>query len=101
MFIPPHIPEKYLSSWAQYSILIPDHINRQDVIKKLNDRGIPSMVYYKLPVHIQEGYKKYNYKLGDFPISEKTSEKILSLPMHPYLSKDIQNEVISALDSLS
>ena len=101
MFIPPHIPHKYLSSWAQYSILIPDSINRQDVIKKLNDKGVPSMIYYKLPVHIQEGYKKYKYKLGDFPISEETSEKILSLPMHPYLNKDIQNEVIKALDEIS
>ena len=100
-FIPPHTPDKYLSSWAQYSILIPDHVNRQDVIKKLNDKGVPSMIYYKLPVHIQEGYEKYNNKLGDFPISEKTSEKILSLPMHPYLSKDIQDEVIRALDSIN
>ncbi len=101
MFISPHVPHKYLSSWAQYSILIPDNINRQDVIKKLNDKGVPSMIYYKLPVHIQEGYKKYKYKLGDFPISENISEKILSLPMHPYLNKDIQNEVIRALDELS
>ncbi len=100
-FIPPHTPDKYLSSWAQYSILIPDHINRQDVIKKLNDKGVPSMIYYKLPVHIQEGYEKYNNKLGDFPISEKTSQKILSLPMHPYLSKDIQDQVIRALDSIN
>ena len=101
MFISPYTPEQYLSSWAQYSILIPDHINRQDVIKKLTEKSIPSMVYYKLPVHIQKGYKKYKYKLGDFPISEKTSEKILSLPMHPYLSKDIQNVITSALDSIN
>ena len=101
MFIPPHVPDKYISSWAQYSILIPDHINRRDVIKKLNDNDIPSMVYYKLPVHIQEGYKKYKYKLGDFPISEKTSKKILSLPMHPYLSRDIQNKVIKVLNEIS
>tara|TARA_Y100001936_G_C16087855_1_gene683205 strand:+ start:1042 stop:2160 length:1119 start_codon:yes stop_codon:yes gene_type:complete len=100
MFIHPHVPHKYLSSWAQYSILIPDHIARENVIKKLDDRGIPSMVYYKLPVHIQEGYKKFEYKIGDFPVSEKISEGILSLPMHPYLSEDTQNEVLSALDSL-
>ena len=60
MFISPYTPEQYLSSWAQYSILIPDHINRQDVIKKLTEKSIPSMVYYKLPVHIQKDTKSIN-----------------------------------------
>ncbi len=101
MFITPHVPDKYFSSWAQYSILIPDQINREEVISKLNEKGIPSMVYYKLPVHIQEGYRKFDYKLGDFSISEKTSERILSLPMHPYLNEDSQNKVISALETIN
>ena len=100
MFIPPYIPEKYTSSWAQYSILIPNHIKRGDVVKKLNDYGIPSMVYYKIPVHLQQGYLKYEYKFGDFSVSEDTSERILSLPMHPYLNEDMQNEVINALNQL-
>tara|TARA_B100001142_G_scaffold242868_1_gene241992 strand:+ start:1372 stop:2490 length:1119 start_codon:yes stop_codon:yes gene_type:complete len=100
MFIPPHVPDKYLSSWAQYSILIPDQINREDVIKKLNHKGIPSMVYYKIPVHMQGGYKKYGYKFGDFSVSENSSKKILSIPMHPYLDKNIQDEVISALNKV-
>ena len=101
VFTTHHIPDKYFSSWAQYSILIPDHINRKDVINKLSDKGIPSMVYYKLPVHVQEGYRKFEYKLGDFPVSEKISEKILSLPMHPYLNEDAQNEVITVLNSMN
>ncbi len=100
-FISPYIPENYLTSWAQYSIIVPDHFNRDDVIKKLKDDGIPSMVYYKLPVHIQKGYRKYKYKLGDFPVSEKTSTKILSLPMHPYLNEKNQNEVIKSLNSIT
>ena len=100
-FIPPYIPSKYLSSWAQYSILIPDHIKRGDVIKKFSDDGIPSMVYYKIPVHLQEGYKKYGYNPGDFPISEDTSKKILSLPMHPYLNIEDQNRVIDTLNLIS
>tara|TARA_B100000575_G_scaffold27000_1_gene18250 strand:- start:60798 stop:61934 length:1137 start_codon:yes stop_codon:yes gene_type:complete len=100
-FIPPYIPNKYLSSWAQYSILIPDHIKRGDVIKKFSDDGIPSMVYYKIPVHLQEGYKKYGYNPGDFPISEDTSKKILSLPMHPYLNIEDQNRVIDTLNLIS
>ena len=101
MFITPHIPDKYFSSWAQYSILIPDKINREDVIKEFNVNGIPSMVYYKLPVHIQEGYRKYGFKYGDFPVSEKTSTKILSLPMHPYLEQSDQDRVIKVLNSIA
>ncbi len=101
MFIPPYIPDKYLSSWAQYSILIPDSIDRIDLIEKLKEKGIPSMVYYKIPVHLQEGYKKYGYRSGDFSISERISEKILSIPIHPYLNEDMQNEVLSVLDSMS
>ena len=98
MFIPPLIPDKYFSSWAQYSILVPDSIERTDLIEKLKDKGIPSMVYYKIPVHLQLGYKKYGYKSGDFSISERLSEKILSIPMHPYMNEDMLNEVLSALD---
>ena len=99
MFISPHVPDKYFSSWAQYSIIIPDSIKRADLVEKLKDKGIPSMVYYKIPVHLQEGYKKYGYKSGDFPISERITEKIISIPMHPYLNEDMLNEVLSALDS--
>ena len=101
MFISPHIPDKYYSSWAQYSIILPDHIKREDVVEKLKNQGIPSMVYYKVPVHLQEGYKKYKYSIGDFPISEKSSENILSLPMHPYLNQDNQDKVLSVLNSIN
>ncbi len=99
LFISPHTPDKYFSSWAQYSIVLPNHIKREDFVEKLKKQGIPSMVYYKIPVHLQEGYRKYGYGIGDFSISENTSEKILSLPMHPYLNKDNQDKVLSALNS--
>ena len=101
IFIPPHTPDKYYSSWAQYSIILPNDIKREDVIEKLKNQGIPSMVYYKIPVHLQEGYKNYEYRIGDFPTSEKSSENILSLPMHPYLNQDNQDEVLSVLNSIN
>ena len=101
LFIPPHVPNKYYSSWAQYSILLPDEINRIDIIQKLKDSGIPSMVYYKIPVHLQKGYSKYGYKIGDYTVSENASKKILSLPMHPYLEEDTQNEVLNTLQLIT
>ena len=98
MFIPPLIPSKYFSSWAQYSIIIPDKLDRSKLIEHLNQKGIPSMVYYKIPVHLQRGYKKYGYSRGDFKITEDISNRILSLPMHPYLNKEDQNQIISTLN---
>ena len=98
MFITPLIPSKYLSSWAQYSILIPDALDRGKVIDNLSREGIPSMVYYKIPVHLQQGYKKYGFSKGDMQISEDISNRILSLPMHPYMNKDEQNQIINALN---
>ena len=91
----------YFSSWAQYSILIPDELDRDKLIDDLNKKGIPSMVYYKIPVHLQKGYKKYGYSRGDFKITEDISNRILSLPMHPYLNKEDQNQIISVLNKYS
>lgn len=100
MFIPPRLPNKYLSSWAQYSIILPKSINRIDLVNKLKRNGIPSMVYYKIPVHLQEGYAQYGNIVGDFEISENVSKKILSLPMHPYLDKNSQDKVLNVLNGI-
>ena len=64
MFISPHIPDKYYSSWAQYSILAPEGIDRDSIIAKLSQKNIPAMVYYKIPAHLQQGYQKYQYFLA-------------------------------------
>ena len=100
MFITPLIPDQYYSSWAQYSILLPDGMARGDITSKLAEKNIPTMVYYKIPAHLQEGYRKYGYLQGDFPVSESASERILSIPMHPYLLKGDQNKIIDSLNSL-
>ena len=99
--IPPHIPDKYFSSWAQYSIVLTESINRYELIEKLNKNEIPSMIYYKIPNHLQEGYSKYGYQQGDFKVSENISKKILSLPLHPYLDKDSQDKVLDVINSVS
>ena len=100
MFISPHIPDKYYSSWAQYSILTPEDIDRDSVIAELEKNNIPAMVYYKIPAHLQEGYQKYQYALGDFNVCEQISKRILSIPMHPYLQKNDQDKIIKVVNSL-
>jgi len=98
--IPPLVPDKYSSSWAQYSIITPGHSTRKRIVKKFVENGIPSMIYYKIPVHLQKGYAKYGYKVGDFAISENISKRILSLPMHPYLNKNNQNKILNILNEI-
>tara|TARA_Y100000591_G_scaffold257662_1_gene229772 strand:- start:1831 stop:2949 length:1119 start_codon:yes stop_codon:yes gene_type:complete len=98
-FTPPHVPSKYNSSWAQFSIILPEELSRDKLIDKLRINGVPSMVYYKIPVHLQKGYSKYGNKIGDFVISENISKKILSLPMHPYLNVSDQDRILSVLEN--
>tara|TARA_Y100001970_G_scaffold191350_1_gene232662 strand:- start:1723 stop:2847 length:1125 start_codon:yes stop_codon:yes gene_type:complete len=83
----PFIPKDYQSVWAQYSILLESNEKRENVIQALGNEGIPSVVYYQKPLHLQKTFKQLGYKMGDFPISENVSSRILSLPMHPYLDE--------------
>ena len=59
------------------------------------------MVYYRIPVHLQKGYKKYGYSESDFSISEDISNRIISIPMHPYLKRNDQDQIIDSLNSLA
>lgn len=84
----PKITQDYSSVWAQYSIRVN---NRTEVAAKLKEAGIPTAIHYPKPLHLQECFDYLNYKHGDFPVAEKISNEILSLPMNPYLkSKEIE-----------
>jgi dTDP-4-amino-4,6-dideoxygalactose transaminase len=61
-------------------------VNRAELIKYLSDKGIPAMIYYPVPLHLQKAYQDSRYKVGDFPIAEKLSQCVMSLPMHTELS---------------
>jgi len=79
----PVIRPNRTSAWAQYTVKVN---NRDDIQTKLKDNGIPTAVHYPMPLHLQECFQYLNYKQGDFPISEKTSSKVMSLPMNPFLT---------------
>ena len=97
-FIKPFTPKDYFSSWAQYSLLSKSNSERDKIMLSLSEADIPSMIYYKLPLHLQIVLKKLGYKKGDFPISESISNKVFSIPMHPYLDKEQQNKIIQILN---
>lgn len=86
----PFVPEDCTSVWAQYSVLS-EH--RTEIQAALASEGIPSVVYYPIPCHLSTAYAHLGYEKGDMPISEHLSEKIFSLPMHPYVESDFAGRV--------
>ncbi|PAJ74477.1 aminotransferase DegT [Pseudoalteromonas sp. NBT06-2] len=79
----PQVPEGYLSSWAQYTLLAED---REVEMAKYKAQGVPTMVYYAKCMHQQTAFKDLGYQDGDFPVAEKLSQSVFSLPMHGYLN---------------
>ena len=98
-FQKPFVPEQYYSSWAQYSLLSRSSKDRKEIISKLKKEKIPSMIYYKIPLHLQKVFEKLNYRKGDFPIAESIADRIFSLPMHPYLETCYQDKIVKILNS--
>jgi dTDP-4-amino-4,6-dideoxygalactose transaminase len=70
----------------QYTILLYGY-DRNGLMNYLRERGIPTMVYYPVPLHLQEAYKDLNYTSGDLPVSEELSRTVLSLPVHTELTE--------------
>lgn len=63
----------------------------------LKAKGIPTQIYYPSPLHLQECFEGQGWKKGQFPVAEKLCERVLALPIHPYLSKGEQEQIIDAL----
>lgn len=81
----------------QYTIRIPF---RDQVREKLLTRGIQTMIYYPLPLHLQPAFQNLGYRKGDFPEAERAAREVLSLPLYPELSEDQVEEVAGALKTL-
>ena len=71
--------------------------NRDQLKKYLNENGIPNLIHYPYPVHLVPAFKYLCYKNGQFPVSEKLSKNILSLPFHQYLKKNQINHIIKLI----
>ncbi len=94
----PLIPQGYLSSYAQYTLILDNEDERNFLQKYLKDNGVPSMVYYAKPLHLQKVYS--DVKLyTDLSVSEGLSKTVLSIPMHPYLTSELVKEVTDKIIS--
>lgn len=90
----PVLLEGATSVWAQYTILLG---NREAVAAACAAAGVPTAIYYPLPLSRQIGYRHYPSAPGGVPVSEDLSGKVLSLPMHPYLDEATQDRIIAAV----
>lgn len=93
----PEVKEGFYSSWAQYTIQLSYGIDRKEVQAKLKAAGIPSMVYYAKPMHLQGAFNGTDSANADCPVTEKLCATVLSLPLDPYKSKDDIDLVVSEL----
>jgi UDP-2-acetamido-2-deoxy-ribo-hexuluronate aminotransferase len=91
----PHILPNNLSVWAQYCILTD---KRDELASFCESYGIPTNVYYPKPIHLQEAYSNLGHSVGDFPISEEISKKILAIPMSAFLKSKHQNFIIGVIN---
>lgn len=82
------------SSWAQYTIESPDRDGLGAYLKRL---GIPTASYYPLPMHKQPPYQNFGLGPGGLPVSEEKAKSVISLPMHPYLDRAMQDEIMAAI----
>jgi len=88
----PHVIDGARSTWAQYTIQVPDRDRLQADLKA---KGIPTAVYYPIPLSAQKGYK--HFPSAPIPVSERISRTVISLPMHPYLDVPTQDRIVEAL----
>jgi len=89
----PTIPASAYSSWAQYTLVLED---RDRIASYLGKHGIPTVVYYPEPLHYQEAFRSFP-RLNDLSRSERLSRRVLSLPMHPYLETEAQEQIADAI----
>jgi dTDP-4-amino-4,6-dideoxygalactose transaminase len=93
----PVIKEGFYSSWAQYTIQLPENIDRKEVQATLKAAGIPSMVYYAKPMHLQGAFAGTDSAVADCPVTESLCKTVLSLPLDPYKTKQDVDNVIAEL----
>ncbi len=84
----PTVLDGYYSSWAQYTVHLPEGTDRAVVQKKLKEAGIPTNIYYIKPMHKQGAFKNTRSAFADCPNTERLCSSVLCLPIHPYLNDD-------------
>ena len=96
-YVTPYIPEGFYSSWAQYTLILENEQQRNQLQQRLKEKQIPSMVYYPRGLHQQQAYASMGLTDAQFPNTVKATKTVLSLPMHPYLTEEDVDNIANVL----
>lgn len=92
----PDVPTGNVSNWAQYTI---EHEDRDGLAAHLKAQGVPTAVYYPIPLHLQPAYEMYPRGPQGLPVTERLMQRVISLPMHSDLDEATQDRIIAAVAS--
>lgn len=90
----PFVHSNCTSAWAQYTLRVP---NRNKLQQQLKEKGVPTAVHYPRTMADQPAYSNPNFLGGPIPESQKATEEVMSLPMHPYMDKSTSSKIIMSL----
>ena len=93
----PAVTNGKLSVWAQYTLVAKDADERTAIIDACKAAGVPTAIYYPIPIHLSTAYKSLGYKLGDLPVCEDLANRVFSIPMHPYLQESDIEQIVAAV----
>jgi dTDP-4-amino-4,6-dideoxygalactose transaminase len=101
IFTVPFVAPETTSVWAQYTVILPESLNRSALMAALKEAGIPTIIYYIKPLHLQTAYKHHPTATeGALSICERLSHQVLSFPMHAYLSSEQQEYIIETTKAI-
>ncbi len=100
LVVTPRIMDGFFSSWAQYTIVCKDLNQRENLQNSLRKENIPTMVYYAKGMHEQKAFEKLEIGAGDFVNTLYLKDRVLSLPIHPYLEKNQVKEIVGRIKSV-
>jgi dTDP-4-amino-4,6-dideoxygalactose transaminase len=93
----PEVPKGFYSSWAQYTIQVPNKEVRAKLQEVLKAKDIPTAIYYPIPMHRQTAFNYLDPKANQCPVADRLADTVLALPIHPYLTEEDQDKICSVL----
>lgn len=93
----PDIPKGFYSSWAQYTIQVPNKETRAKLQEALKAKDIPTAIYYPIPMHRQTAFNYLDPKMNQCPVADRLADTVLSLPIHPYLTEADQDLICDTI----
>ena len=96
----PVIKEGFYSSWAQYTVQLPEGADREKIQSEMKAKGIPTMIYYIKPMHSQGAFEGTDSAIAECPVTDEICSKVLSLPLDPYKSDEDVKVVVEELMKL-